>query len=471
MKSIKKSVKKIGIIAMIFTNLSFIHAQDITGQWDGILNVSDMTLRLVFHINKTGEEYTATMDSPDQAAYGIPATKTAYDGSNLRIEVSSIGLLYEGEFKTDSISGTFKQGALSVPITLKRTTEEVKKVARPQEPKPPYPYHSEDVTFENKTAGITLAGTLTIPSSGSNFTAVILITGSGAQNRDEELMGHKPFLIIADYLTRNGIAVLRYDDRGTAQSTGDFKSATTNDFATDVESAIEFLKTRKEIDKKKIGLVGHSEGGIIAPMVAARSKDVGFIVLLAGTGVRGDALLLSQNELISIASGKSEDKIARGNKLNSKLYDKIVNAKGSVSEQEMIDFIITLKAELAEFLPEGITEDNYVKIVAAQITSPWMQYFIRYNPAPALEKVKCPVLAVNGTKDLQVPSKENLGAISAALKKGGNKKVTVKEYPNLNHLFQECETGLPSEYATIEQTFSPEVLNEKPEGVYFGLSL
>jgi pimeloyl-ACP methyl ester carboxylesterase len=457
MKSINKLTKKISIIAMIFTNLSFLNAQDITGKWEGTLSISGMNMRLVFNINKTDDGYKSSMDSPDQGAFGIPASKTGFDASRPSIEVASIGFLFEGDYKTDSITGTFKQGNMSFPLTVKRSTEETK-LARPQEPKPPFPYRSEDVTFENKNANVTLAGTLTMPENGDNFTAVILISGSGAQNRDEELMGHKPFLVIADYLTRNGIAVLRYDDRGTAQSTGDFKTATTADFATDAESAIAYLKTRKEINHRKIGLMGHSEGGVIAPMVAARSKDVGFIVMLAGTGIRGDVLLLLQAELIARTSGLPDDMIAGMININKKVYDKIVNAKKDLSQQEITDFITTIKSEIPKDI--GISDDDYIKQITSQISSAWMQYFLRYDPAPTLEKVKCPVFAVNGSKDLQVPPKENLTAISNALKKGGNKNVTVKEYPNLNHLFQECKTGSPNEYFIIEQTFSPNVLKD-----------
>ena len=461
-----KQYIKVAVIMVFIVSGTFSQAQDITGQWNGVLSVQGTNLRLVFNINKTDEDYKSTMVSLDQGNFEISVGATTFDGLRLSLAIPAIGILYEGEFKTDSVTGTFKQGMMSVPMTLKRTLEEAKPIVKPQEPQPPYPYISEEVTFENKTAaGVTLAGTLTMPSKGSNFTTVILITGSGAQNRDEEIMGHKPFLVIADYLTRHGIAVLRYDDRGTAQSTGDFRTATTADFATDAESAVAYLKTREEINPRKIGLMGHSEGGIIAPMIAARSNDIGFIVMLAGTGIRGDALLLLQNEMIARASGMSEEKIARANQLNFHVYDKIVNTKETVSMQGIIDLMTAMKTELAEFVPEGITVDDLIKTTAAQVSSPWMQYFLRYDPAPALEKVKCPVLAVNGSKDLQVPPKENLTAISAALTKGGNKTVTVKEYPNLNHLFQECTTGSPAEYATIEQTFSPDVLKDLAEWI------
>jgi fermentation-respiration switch protein FrsA (DUF1100 family) len=456
--------KAVAVFLAIFLTLNgnTIVAQqsDITGQWNGVLSVQGINLRIVFHISKTADGYTSTMDSPDQGATGIPATTTTFDGSKLSLAVRNI--VYEGEFKTDSIAGTLKQSGMSVPMILKRESEEIKPPARPQEPKPPYPYRTKDVTFENKAAGVTLAGTLTMPATGNKFTAVILITGSGAQNRDEEIFGHKPFLVIADYLTRRGIAVLRYDDRGTAQSTGDIRTATTADFAADVESAIAYLKTRKEINQKKIGLMGHSEGGVIAPMVAVRSKDVGFIVMLAGSGLRGDALLLLQEEAMYKVSGMTDDQIAGLLKINAKVFDKIVSAKEVLSQQELTDFMTSMKAEITAAIPDGMgmTGDDYIKQFVEPISTPWMQYFLRYDPAPALEKVKCPVLAVNGSKDLQVPAKENLAAISVALKKGGNKKVTIKEYAGLNHLFQECTTGLPAEYVTIEQTFSPDVLKD-----------
>ena len=347
-------------------------------------------------------------------------------------------------------------------MNLSKEIIEKEKLVRPQEPTKPYSYYSEDITFENKIAGISLAGTLTLPKKDGVFPVVILISGSGPQNRDEELLGHKPFLVLSDYLTKNGIAVLRYDDRGVGQSKGDFKTATSSDFATDVESAISYLKTRKEINKKKIGLIGHSEGGLIAPMVASKSKDVAFIVLLAGTGIQGDQILLLQQKLIGKASGISDVDLQKNEIANRKVFD-IVNKSNNLDQlnNDLTTYIKqSLKDNPTEEKPAGMSDDDFVKLQVKQITNPWMQYFIKYNPAPALEKVKCPVLAINGEKDLQVPPKENLEAIKKALTKGGNKKVTTKEFPNLNHLFQECETGLPDEYAKIEQTFSPTALTE-----------
>lgn len=440
-----------------------IYGQDITGQWNGALKIQGTQMRLVFNISQTENSLSSTMDSPDQGAKGIPTTTTSFENSILKITIANAKIEYEGTLGQDNIIvGTFKQGGQSFPMNLSKEKIDKEKLVRPQEPIKPFPYYSEDITFENKKVGINLAGTLTLPNKEGVFPVVILISGSGPQNRDEELLGHKPFLVLSDFLTKNGIAVLRYDDRGIAMSKGDFKTATSADFATDVESAIAYLKTRKEINKNKIGLIGHSEGGLIAPMVASKSKDVAFIILLAGTGIQGDSLLLLQKKLIEEASGINKEDIQKGQSSNRKVFD-IVNKSTSL-EQLNSDLTIYFKQILKDNpntqKPAEMSDDDFVKLQVKQIASPWMQYFIKYNPAAALEKVKCPVLAINGEKDLQVPPKENLEAIKKALTKGGNKRVATKELPNLNHLFQECNTGSPDEYATIEQTFSPIALTE-----------
>lgn len=440
-----------------------IYGQDITGQWNGALKIQGTQMRLVFNISQTENSLSSTMDSPDQGAKGIPTTTTSFENSILKITIANAKIEYEGTLGQDNIIvGTFKQGGQSFPMNLSKEKIDKEKLVRPQEPIKPFPYYSEDITFENKKVGINLAGTLTLPDKEGVFPVVILISGSGPQNRDEELLGHKPFLVLSDFLTKNGIAVLRYDDRGIAMSKGDFKTATSADFATDVESAIAYLKTRKEINKNKIGLIGHSEGGLIAPMVASKSKEVAFIILLAGTGIQGDSLLLLQKKLIEEASGINKEDIQKGQSSNRKVFD-IVNKSTSL-EQLNSDLTIYFKQILKDNpntqKPAEMSDDDFVKLQVKQIASPWMQYFIKYNPAAALEKVKCPVLAINGEKDLQVPPKENLEAIKKALTKGGNKRVATKELPNLNHLFQECNTGSPDEYATIEQTFSPIALTE-----------
>jgi pimeloyl-ACP methyl ester carboxylesterase len=440
------------LLFVILTNFN-LNAQDISGQWHGILKVQGTQLRLILNITKTENIYSSTMDSPDQGATGIPVTSTTFENSKLKFEVTNARIEYNGEFKDNQFVGIFKQGGMEFPMNLSK-----KPITKPQEPTIPYSYYTEEVTFLNPKANIELSGTLSLPEKQGNFPVVILISGSGPQNRDEELLGHKPFLIISDYLTKKGIAVLRYDDRGTGQSKGDFQVATTADFATDVESAIAFLKTRKEINKTKIGLVGHSEGGVIAPMVASENKDVDFIVLLAGTGIRGDKLLLLQQESFLKASGATESEIIKSTERNAKAFDMVI--KSNDDQKLKKDLSNLLNETPTGEIPNGLSKEDFVTLHVNQITSPWMQYFLKLDPSKKLEKVKCAVLAINGEKDLQVPSKENLGAIKKALTKSGNKNVTTHEFPNLNHLFQECTTGLPSEYAEIEQTISPKVLEE-----------
>ncbi|MDR1096555.1 MAG: alpha/beta hydrolase, partial [Tannerella sp.] len=297
----------------------------------------------------------------------------------------------------------------------------------------------------------------TLPAGEGTFPAVVLISGSGAQNRDEEIMGHKPFLVLSDCLTRNGIAVLRFDDRGTAASTGNFPTATSYDFSKDVAAGVKYLQGRKEIDRKKTGLIGHSEGGIIASMLAARSDDIAFIVLLAGPGIPGDSLLLLQQEAIGRASGTDEKVLQMTREINRKLYDMIIRTADTVRlYREAEAYLKQAIAQHSLLKPGNMSEDAFIHSLMQQISSPWLRYFLRYNPAEALEKVKCPVLALNGEKDLQVPPGVNLEAIRKAVKKG---KLTARELPGLNHIFQECSTGLLTEYSTIEQTFSPAALD------------
>jgi len=454
--------KTLVLLLMVFCS-SMMYGQDITGQWNGLLKVSGAQLRLVLHVTKTDSGYSSTMDSPDQGAKGIPTSTTTFEGDTLKIDVRKLGIEYVGVLgKNNIITGNFQQSGRTFPMNLSRDTIEKKILLRPQEPVKPYPYYSEDVTFENKSAGISLAGTLTLPKKEGVFPVVVLITGSGPQDRDEEILGHRPFLVISDYLTRNGIAVLRYDDRGTYLSKGDFSTATSLDFATDVEAAVAYLKTRKEINKNEIGLIGHSEGGLIAPMVASKSKDIAFIVLLAGPGIPGDQLLALQSYLIGKASGMNDEELAKAKIVNNGIYE--IVKKSTNTDQLKTDLTNYFKQEIKKDtsvkMHAGVSEDDFIKSKVNEISTPWFQFFIKYDPAPVLEKVKCPVLALDGSKDLQVPPKEDLEAIKKALVKDGNKNITTIELPNLNHLFQECITGSPDEYGTIEQTFSPTALTE-----------
>ncbi|WP_281239185.1 alpha/beta hydrolase family protein [Flavobacterium praedii] len=447
----KKTVFFIITILASFT----MFGQEITGQWNGVLKVPGAQLRVVFNITKTESGYSSTMDSPDQGAKGIPVTTTSFENAILKLQIPTATIGYEGILNSDNIiEGNFSQGGQSFAMNMSRAIIEKKAIIRPQEPQKPYPYYTEEVLFENKIDKNVLAGTLSLPQKEGHFPAVILITGSGPQNRDEELLGHKPFLVLADYLTKNGIAVLRFDDRGVAQSTGDYKTATTPDFAKDVQAGVDYLRTRKEIDKNRIGLMGHSEGGVIAPIVAGNSKDINFIVLLAGTGIRGDQLMLLQKEKIERQMGVPENEIQNGQEIFKGAYEMILTSPENDSN---------LKSKINSYFKVQFGDkmnEQQISGVTSQITSPWMVSFLKLDPSSALEKVKCPVLALNGDKDLQVPADVNIPAIKNALAKGGNKKVTTTIIPNLNHLFQECKTGLMDEYETIEQTFSPIALEE-----------
>ncbi len=447
-------------IVIIFTFIS--HAQDITGRWNGLLKAPSGQLRIVFHIVKDGETYQATMDSPDQNAFGFKVSSVNFDGSVVTLKLNELMIEYMGEYEKGSINGNFRQAGMSLPLDLTREEIEKQTLRRPQEPVEPFPYKVEEVIFENTNDKIKLAGTLTVPSGRGVFPAVVLISGSGPQNRNEDVFGHKPFLVIADHLTRNGIAVLRYDDRGVANSEGNFAEATLLDFARDVMSAVEFLKTRVEIDTTQIGLVGHSEGGIIAPMVASGSTDVAFIVLLAGTGIRGRELLLLQQQLIGRAYGLSDEDLNQAASINRELFGIISQIQDTDELTKALTESLKKNMQLIpqSQKPQGISDDDFVALQVRQMVSPWMRFFIAHDPVPVLRKVKCPVLALNGEKDLQVPPAENLSAIEKALKEGGNNKVTVMELRGLNHLFQECETGSPTEYSEIEQTFSSLALEE-----------
>ncbi len=427
-------------------------ASDIDGAWMGRLETGAISLMVIFHITNTEDGLTATLDSPDQGMKGIPTTSVTRTDANLKIEVKSIGGVFDGKISKDlsAIDGTWKQGGGTLPLVLKRVKDQAElQRPRPQNPVKPYPYREEDVSYDNKVQNVTLAATLTIPQGKGPFPAVLLITGSGPQDRDESLMGHKPFLVLSDYLTRKGIAVLRADDRGVGKSTGVFGTATTADFATDVAAGVAYLKTRVEVDSHKIGLIGHSEGGIIAPMVAARNSDVAFIVMLAGSGVRGDEILVEQGTLIAEVAGESKDKVEKNAATERQILNMVENEKDNAVLDKQ------LREKLADEVPEA-----QLGMEIKEVTSPWFRYFIAYDPATALRKVKCPVLALAGEKDLQVPPKQNLPAIRKALEEGGNAHFEIDELPGLNHLFQTAKTGAPSEYAEIEETMSPVVLEK-----------
>jgi pimeloyl-ACP methyl ester carboxylesterase len=441
----------------------------IEGNWTGTLDTGGARLRIVLKVSKAADgALAAKFDSPDQGATDLPIDSIAQKDKTVSFSAARFGVSFEGTLNDagDEIAGTFKQGAGSLPLVFKRTGE-IRQARRPQMPQKPFPYKEEEVSYKNAKDNVKLAGTLTLPAAEGKFPVVILITGSGAQDRDETIFGHKPFLVLADYLTRRGIAVLRVDDRGVGSSDAGSKSATSENFAGDVLAGIEYLKTRREIDAKKIGLIGHSEGGMIAPMLAARPGDVAFIVLLAGLGQTGEDVIYTQTALMQKAQGASEFTRAETVKalkdvmriLKNERDDKIaVERIGDALAKQKSGFT---EAERKEF--DAI--EKTIKAQSPMYVSPWFRYFIAFDPQTVLKKVKVPVLALNGENDLQVSAKENLDLIAAALKAAGNKDATTLAFPKLNHLFQTSETGLPAEYGTIEETIAPKVLETIAEWI------
>ena len=450
---------KLFILAVIvlfssFTSFSQTN-EKIAGNWSGKLDLPGTKLEIIFKISvDENGKLNAKMDVPVQGAKDLPVSETIVNGDSLKLSIAMIMGKFSGRITSDSIiEGTWKQSGATFSLILNKTGV-VTEMKRPQTPKAPFPYFSEEVGYINQKSGLKLAGTLTLPENAKNCTAVILITGSGAQDRDESIFGHKPFLVIADFLTRNGVAVLRVDDRGIGGSEGNIQNATSEDFAGDVLAGIEFLKTKKEIDQNKIGLIGQSEGGLIAPMVANSSKEVAFVVLLAGPGVTGEQIIYRQVELLNRAAGLTEEQITQKLNIQKNIFEILLNEKDTVNQMD----------HLQQVFSNGTYEtmsDDQKKIIDANLNAlktKWFRFFLTYDPFPALVKLKCPVLALNGSKDLQVPPAENLAAIEKALKEGGNKNFKSMEMENLNHLFQTCETGTVAEYAQIEETISPAVL-------------
>lgn len=440
--------------------------KNISGNWLGKLKLpGGNELTIVFKISEiTTGNYSALLDSPDQGAKDIPCGDVKIFEDSLVIDVPVIKGSYEGiiDWNNKTVIGKWNQAGSSFNLSL-NYTEKYTGLKRPQEPKPPFPYNIEEVLIENNADEVYLSGTLTYPKDGEKFPAVILISGSGPQNRDEEIFGHKPFLVIADFLTRNGFAVLRYDDRGVGASTGNFSEATIYDFANDVLEAVEYLLTRPEIDPYKIGLIGHSEGGMIAQIAAVNNpENISFMIMLAGVGIPGDELILLQSEIIARLEGRPEDEIQRAIKNQGKLVSLLKSDKSNDEiESEIRQIINESFTDLSEL--NNVTRENFDKIIDAQIKtvmSDWYRTFLAFNPSDYLEKIQIPVLALNGGKDAQVPPKENLSAIEKALIKAGNKNFKVIELKGLNHLFQTSETGSISEYGKIEETFSENALDE-----------
>ncbi len=442
---------------------------ELKGVWEGPIEVGGgIQLRVALRIEPSEANegnLTPYFDSIDQNVKGIPVSAISFKDGKLKFEVKTIAGSFEGALSDDGtkVEGTWKQGQ-SMKLTLTRS-DEVSSLERPQHPEPPFPYVVEELVFENPEAGITLAGTLTMPEGEGPFPGAVMISGSGPQDRDETLMGHKPFLVVADHLTRNGVAVLRYDDRGTAKSSGDHSTATSDDFATDALAAARFLEERPEVDASAVGLIGHSEGGLIAPMAAAVAPDeIDYIILMAGTGVTGAEILKRQRYLIAKDTGASEEDLQSQEEVLDKLMEIIEKSEDPETKDRQIAALI---AEIKESLDEedlkeiaeaGTTLEEGIKQTAAQLSTPWFGYFLTFDPATALEQVACPVFAFWGSKDLQVDPEQNAEPVERALESAPTDDVTIIVFEGLNHLFQHSKTGSLSEYGTNTETFAPEVL-------------
>ena len=421
-------------------------AQDVVGEWHGTLANATSELRLGLEITaKPGGGYEGRMISPDQSPAWLPLDNITMQGGRLVIAGSRVAGRFEGQWDAEHQAwvGQWTQGYVMPLVLLKGKTEPR---LRPQTPKPPFPYRAEDVSFDS-APGVRLAGTLTLPQGKGPFPAAILLNGSGPQDRDESFMGHKAFMLLADALTRRGVAVLRTDDRGFGKSTGDFNAATGTDFVADAEAALAYLRGRREIEGKRIGLIGHSEGGIIAPLVAVADPQVAFVALLGAPGVTSRELLAAQREAVGRTAGLPPEAVAANEVTWGRLEKALADAKDLAQGQ----------ADAAKVLVETGMPADTANATVRQIASPWYKWFIAYDPRPTLAKLSAPVLAMNGDKDVQVLAKQNLPAIREALK--ANPDVTIVEWPGLNHLFQTADTGAPVEYARIEETMAPAALD------------
>lgn len=422
------------------------------GRWEGAISIMGQELAITVIVDGDAPALKATIDIPQQGAKGLALTNVRVQGQQVHFELpAGPGVaVFDGEAKGDRMAGTFVQGGMKGTFELKRAT-----VAAV----PPPPYKQEEVKIEN--GGLTLAGTLTLPATTGPHPAVVLITGSGAQNRDEEVFGFKVFGLLADRLTRAGVAVLRCDDRGVGGSTGSTPESTTADFADDVLAEVKFLKGRPDIDKARIGLLGHSEGGLVAPAVATRSPEIAFIVLMSGPAMTGEKVMLAQSELIGRAEGRTDAQIRANTDVQKVLFTAARTNLGW--PDALVTVRVAVRKAIAE-MPEAQRKaiPDVDRIVNAQAESqvafarsPWFRYFLDYDPAPTLARVSCPVLALFGERDLQVPTEANRAIMEEIAKKSGNRDWTIKVIPGANHLYQAATTGSASEYAKLKKEFAP----------------
>ena len=426
----------------------------VEGLWQTALETHGMRLRFQLHVSHdTDGQLVASLDSLDQSVSGLPAINVSLKDSAFHFEIPAVAGFYDGSLNAakNSLAGKWSQTGADADLNFTRSDQPLE-LRRPQTPAKPYPYREEEVTFSNSSANVTLAGTLTLPKGAGPFAAAILVAGSGPQDRDDTISNHKPFLVLSDYLTRKGIAVLRYDKRGIPKSTGSLDNATTLDLASDTEAALAYLKTRKDIDPARIGIIGHSEGAIIAPYLASRSKNIPWLVLLAAPATSGEDTLLKQSELIARAGNLTEPQIVASLSFDKEAYDLVREEKDLAKLNEKL-LTLVKSTGMDSALPPVALEQQL-----RTLTSPWFRFFLDYDPLPNLQKTTCPVLALYGQNDLQVPPKVNMPLVQKAFADAGNKDADIRQFAQLNHLFQHSYSGSPAEYAAIEETFSPEAL-------------
>jgi len=438
---------RVFVVVLSFQAVFFAVAHDIEGTWTGDLQVtSQVKLKLVLHVSQpVGEAHAvATMDSPDQGAFGIPAEVKHLSADSLSVVVPAICMSFEGRLNEGKLEGTFSQGGMKLPLSFEPGETAID---RPQMPQPPFPYSTESLVVDNRTAGVSLAGTLTLPEHSSSSTpVVVMVTGSGLQNRDEEVFGHKPFAVIADYLARNGVASFRYDDRGFGESTGNGDSVSTYDFASDAQSVVDTLRACKRFGK--VGILGHSEGGSVSFMLGAGNNPPDFIVAVAGPVVRGDSIILWQNIHSLEKSGMPRQMIDEYHAALRKALDYRIENPGKAMPEEYMENICPgwrlkpVYKELADAIESSFGKPDL-----------WIDTFLSYSPSSDILKVKVPMMMIFGEKDTQVSPELNF---PIAQRLAG--EATVKIYPGLNHLMQHADSGEVIEYARIAETFSPEVL-------------
>lgn len=451
----------------------FVNNDPFIGKWYGDIIINSRNrLKIAFEISKlVNGEYDAVMHSPDQKNFNISVDRVYIENDSISLEIKSLSTKFSGRILKDTVYNNnqllkgqlLSSGPKGLALSLKKCDEFPFKIAsRPQEPKRPYPYYSENVSFSNKNEGITLKGTFTKPFGVDRAPAVILVSGSGPSDRNQTIFGHKVFLVLADYFTRNGFAVLRYDDRGAGESEGSFRKATVNDHAADVSSAIDYLITRDDVIKSKIGLVGHSLGAEIAPIAATLNSNTAFIVMMAGSAISLKEVIFEQCDAIFNSMGASKEGIALNKEILESVMEIIrVSENDSITKEHVKRDLLTFNERVSALENSdreklGISSPLKLSDYSG-LLMPFMQYDLFHNPSETLKKVKCPVFALNGDKDIQVLP-HNLERIAETLNKSGNREVKTKLYRNCNHLLQNCKTGEIEEYGNIEETISEEVV-------------